>query len=198
MDGQYTIETLPRGAETGIVVHSIFEHLFTNERPIWQKPSLIDIEVEKRLQNTSLFSWLQPVQELIQRCLRIEFFDGEQTFSLGQLEPKEFFVEMEFIFKKPPNFIKGFIDLIFSHGGKYYLLDWKTNWLKEPSQEAMWKVMDAHDYSLQAALYAEAFRRYLGDASFEKEFGGALYVFVRSGTYLHFQPNLEMVGKNGI
>ena len=37
--------------------------------------------------------------------------------------------EVEFLFSINNNYIKGFIDLIFSHNNKYYIVDWKTNFL---------------------------------------------------------------------
>lgn len=53
--------------------------------------------------------------------------------------------------------LKGFIDLVFRHEGRYYLLDYKSNWLGEDSsaytQQAMAAAMQAHRYDLQYQLY---------------------------------------------
>ncbi len=52
--------------------------------------------------------------------------------------------------------LKGFIDLVFRHEGRYYLLDYKSNWLGEDSsaytQQAMAAAMQAHRYDLQYQL----------------------------------------------
>ena len=53
--------------------------------------------------------------------------------------------------------LKGFIDLVFRHDGRYYLLDYKSNWLGENSeaytQQAMASAMQLHRYDLQYQLY---------------------------------------------
>ena len=54
--------------------------------------------------------------------------------------------------------LKGFIDLVFRHDGRYYLLDYKSNWLGEDreayTQQAMIRAMRLHRYDLQYQLYS--------------------------------------------
>jgi len=86
-------------------------------------------------------------------------------------------------------YLKGFIDLIFEKDGKLYIADWKTTVppgkgsLKDYSVVNLKKTMTLHRYDLQAMIYAYALRRYMksinSDFSFEKEFGGIYYFFVR-------------------
>lgn len=94
-------------------------------------------------------------------------------FSLSEVE--RFRPEMEFLYKEGDNFVKGFIDLVFCHGEKIYLLDWKSNWLKEYTQSSLEKAMQEHDYGLQARLYAKALSAHAKSLSY----GGAFYVFLR-------------------
>ena len=189
---EYTLQTLPRGAETGTVVHQIFESLFSSPTPVWRDERAIDRIVEKELRFSPLSPWMKPMQEMVRKTVSQTLFDGERNFSLKDLDPGEIFVEMEFLYAQKGHFVKGFIDLVFCREEKFYLLDWKTTWLKEPSPNEMKEAMQAHDYELQAALYAEALRRHLGSAGpFEERFGGAFYLFVRSGAYLHFKPDLS-------
>ncbi|MBK1620985.1 exodeoxyribonuclease V subunit beta, partial [Lamprobacter modestohalophilus] len=83
--------------------------------------------------------------------------------------------------------LKGFIDLVFEHQGRYYLLDWKSNWLGPEdsayTDEAMRTAILAHRYDLQYALYLLALHRLLRarlpDYHIEQHLGGALYVFLR-------------------
>ncbi len=83
--------------------------------------------------------------------------------------------------------LKGFIDLVFEHQGRYYLLDWKSNWLGPDDSaytpEAMRAAMLEHRYDLQYALYLLALHRLLRarlpDYAIERHLGGALYVFLR-------------------
>jgi exodeoxyribonuclease V beta subunit len=84
-------------------------------------------------------------------------------------------------------YLRGFIDLVFEHGGRYYLLDWKSNHLGDAPQDyapdALQRTMVQQGYHLQALLYALALHRHLRqrlpDYRFERHFGGALYLFVR-------------------
>ena len=83
--------------------------------------------------------------------------------------------------------MKGYIDLFFRHGDRFYLLDYKTNWLGPSAghyhQAAMKEAMDQHGYWLQAAIYARAVHLFLeaSAAGYEpaEHFGGAFYLFIR-------------------
>ncbi len=87
-------------------------------------------------------------------------------------------------------FIKGFIDLIFEWRGRYYLADYKSNWLgsgvEHYHQTALHAAMLEHGYPLQYALYTLALHRYLGcrleDYDYERHFGGVFYLFLRGLT----------------
>ena len=83
--------------------------------------------------------------------------------------------------------MKGFIDLVFEWRGRYYLLDWKSNYLgptvENYGPEALGRSMEGSFYVLQYHLYAVALHRYLEKRlpgySYERHFGGAFYVFLR-------------------
>jgi exodeoxyribonuclease V beta subunit len=87
-------------------------------------------------------------------------------------------------------FIKGFIDLVFEWRGRYYLADYKSNWLGQGvdayHQGALQAAMLEHGYPLQYALYTLALHRYLGrrlaDYDYERHFGGVYYLFLRGMT----------------
>jgi exodeoxyribonuclease V beta subunit len=84
-------------------------------------------------------------------------------------------------------YLRGYIDLVFRHAGRWYVLDWKSNYLGDtPADYAGDKLsaaMQAHGYHLQALIYAVALGRYLSrrvpDYESERDFGGILYLFVR-------------------
>ncbi|MCB5310071.1 exodeoxyribonuclease V subunit beta [Yersinia massiliensis] len=90
-------------------------------------------------------------------------------------------------FQQVRGMLKGFIDLVFYWQGKYYLLDYKSNWLGEDgsayTQEAMAQAMAEHRYDLQYQLYTLALHRYLrhrlADYDYERDFGGVIYLFLR-------------------
>ena len=84
-------------------------------------------------------------------------------------------------------YLRGFIDLVFEHDGRFHLLDWKSNHLGDTPADygpaPVARAMAEHGYHLQYLLYAVALHRYLGqrlpDYGYERHFGGALYLFVR-------------------
>jgi exodeoxyribonuclease V beta subunit len=89
----------------------------------------------------------------------------------------------------PPlhGFLKGFIDLVFEHDGRYFIADWKSNHLGEApddySQASLDTAMRAHHYDLQSLIYSVALHRWLAlrlpDYHHEQHFGGAVYLFLR-------------------
>lgn len=84
-------------------------------------------------------------------------------------------------------YLQGFIDLVFESGGRFYVLDWKSNWLgnqvEDYHQDALRREMNGRHYRLQYHLYALALHRFLAlrlpDYDYEEHFGGVFYVFVR-------------------
>jgi exodeoxyribonuclease V beta subunit len=84
-------------------------------------------------------------------------------------------------------FMKGFIDLVFEHRGRYYLIDWKSNRLGPGLEDyhfsRLSSVMAAHRYDLQYHLYTLAFHLYLrrcvSGYDYARDFGGVCYVFLR-------------------
>ena len=84
-------------------------------------------------------------------------------------------------------FLKGFIDLVFEHEGRFFILDWKSNHLGDSpahyGQEALAAAMRDQAYHLQYLLYLVALHRYLGlrlpDYDPGRHLGGAVYLFVR-------------------
>ncbi len=82
---------------------------------------------------------------------------------------------------------KGFIDLVFEHQGRYYVVDYKSNWLGSSASdyvdEAMERVILEQRYDLQYVFYVLALHRQLKarlpNYDYQTHMGGALYWFVR-------------------
>jgi exodeoxyribonuclease V beta subunit len=82
---------------------------------------------------------------------------------------------------------KGFIDLCFEHEGRYYVADYKSNWLGADdasySPLAMEEAILEHRYDLQYVLYLLALHRQLQARlpgyDYDEHMGGALFVFLR-------------------
>ncbi|WP_411992958.1 exodeoxyribonuclease V subunit beta [Agarivorans sp. DSG3-1] len=83
--------------------------------------------------------------------------------------------------------LKGFIDLVYQHNGRYYVLDYKSNYLgddvAEYQQQAMKNAMIEHRYDFQYQLYSLALHRWLGQRlpnyDYQQHFGGVYYLFLR-------------------
>ena len=204
-----TPHQFPCGASPGTFLHSLFEDLdFTQPvDPHW---------VEEQLALGGYDAhWTPVLTEWLDAILQAPL--NETGVSLNQLSAREKQVEMEFYlpisqplmanqldalirqydtlsagcpaldFMQVRGMLKGFIDLVFRHQGRYYLLDYKSNWLGEDSsaytQQAMASAMQAHRYDLQYQLYTLALHRYLrhriADYDYERHFGGVIYLFLR-------------------
>lgn len=84
--------------------------------------------------------------------------------------------------------LMGFADLVFEHEGKYWVLDYKSNFLGDSDanyhQQALMSAMAAHRYDIQGAIYMLALHRLLKNRlgasySAERHLGGAIFFFLR-------------------
>jgi len=90
-------------------------------------------------------------------------------------------------FRPRQGFMKGYIDLIFQYQGRFFLVDWKSNYLgselADYDQAALVHSMQTEFYSLQYYLYTLALHQHLRyqqpGYSYEEHFGGVFYVFIR-------------------
>ncbi|NMZ67632.1 DNA helicase/exodeoxyribonuclease V, beta subunit [Pseudomonas peli] len=83
-------------------------------------------------------------------------------------------------------FLKGFIDLTFEHDGRWYIADYKSNWLGPDASyyggERLLQALAAEHYYLQYLIYLVALRRFLRqrlDDFQNEQLGGAYYLFLR-------------------
>lgn len=80
--------------------------------------------------------------------------------------------------------LNGIIDLVFEHDGKYYIVDWKTNWLggadADYTPDRVRAAMGHAGYVLQSYLYAAALLQMLRQRGMDYDsFGGVYYFFLR-------------------
>jgi exodeoxyribonuclease V, beta subunit len=208
-EDELTPHHFPRGASPGTFLHSLFEDIdFTQPiEPDWMR--------EKLQLNGFEEHWEPVLTRWISQVLATPLTADGVT--LNQLGARQKQVEMEFYlpiektlvpqaldavvrqydplsagcppldFRQVRGMLKGFIDLVFRHDGRYYLLDYKSNWLGENrdayTQQAMAQAMQSHRYDLQYQLYSLALHRYLrhrlADYDYERHFGGVIYLFLR-------------------
>lgn len=84
-------------------------------------------------------------------------------------------------------YLRGFIDLVFEHDQRFYVVDYKSNHLGPSSADyatgRLVHAMVSHHYPLQYHLYTLALHRYLGARlpgyDYDRCFGGVYYMFLR-------------------
>jgi len=108
--------------------------------------------------------------------LLIQNFGSDFPETIGRLQ-----------FQPSSGFMKGFVDLVVEHAGKFYIFDWKSNWLGPSTasyaQQNLAAEMVRNFYVLQLSIYTVALHRYLVQRvpryDYEKDFGGVFYIFLR-------------------
>ncbi|MFH2130541.1 MAG: exodeoxyribonuclease V subunit beta [bacterium] len=153
--------------------------LFPEEKP--HSPfRLRDLALEERISEMEFYFPLGPVtsQGIADVLGSYRDLPSAQTLSrtLSRLSLNEI-----------QGFMKGFIDLIFYHNGRYTIVDWKTNHLGDRADDyqpgVLQEYMIGHAFILQYVIYSVALHRWLGlnlhDYDFRKHFGGVFYFFLR-------------------
>ncbi|OEC33117.1 DNA helicase/exodeoxyribonuclease V, beta subunit [Pseudomonas cuatrocienegasensis] len=89
-------------------------------------------------------------------------------------------------FDQLKGFLKGFIDLTFEHQGRWYIADYKSNWLGPDVSyyggQRLEQALAAEHYYLQYLIYLVALRRFLRQRLVDfdgSQLGGAYYLFLR-------------------
>lgn len=214
------IHHFPKGAAVGTALHTLMESIdFT--QPQAEQPLLAIIEKLNLSPHwlPILSDWLMGVL-----ATPLALSSAADNFCLNQIATDKRLIELQFylpirqsvtaakldkLCKKydglsqqcPPlsfsdikGMLKGFIDLVFEWQGRFYVLDYKSNWLGDTTQayspQALEMAMCEHRYDLQYQLYSLALHRYLKcrlpNYQYETHFGGVYYLFLRG-----MDPTLE-------
>ena len=90
---------------------------------------------------------------------------------------------------RPPidGFLRGFVDLVAEHEERWYIIDYKSNWLGPDSANyvpaALRRATFASGYPLQYLVYLVALHRHLGARlpgyDYERHMGGVFYLYLR-------------------
>ncbi|MBN2479877.1 MAG: UvrD-helicase domain-containing protein [Parachlamydiales bacterium] len=185
---------LPIGPEIGVLFHQIFERIF-KRKSFDVKPAIKEV----LSYSESYKDYENQIFEIVNKTINIPLLNF--GFSIKDLDFEKCYSEIEFLYKDQNDYMKGFIDLVFEYNGKFYIVDWKSNYLGQNPQDyeiiKLENAMHTHDYFLQAAIYQESLKRYLKilNKNFEENFGGVFYIFLRGtlfdrGIY-HFFPNIN-------
>ncbi len=209
--GDDPILDFPAGSQVGLLLHSVLEHLdFQQDIPSQCDQLLPPITrrygLESARHQATISSWM----ETLVKCPLSD--DG---LSLSKLSPEQRLNELSFDFgldhldinrlntwfartgeqqlepisgRDFRGLVTGVIDLVFEYQGKYYIADYKSNFLggriDDYAPDKLRRAMDDRRYDLQYLLYSIALHRYLSqripDYRYEQHFGGVYYLFIRA------------------
>ena len=206
-----SIFTFPKGAVAGTFLHTILENIDFSQL----EPETLRAVLEHHLQLSGFDeSWADVLQAYFTQMLTIPLTPA--GCRLMDIDLQARLVEMEFIlpfkhlaaeplnqlirasdplssrageliFDQVQGMLKGYIDLIIRYQGRYYVIDYKSNYLgSSPAdyhQSAMEEAMIDHRYDLQYQLYTLALHRFLRNRlpgyDYEEHVGGVFYLFLR-------------------
>jgi len=218
-------DELPGGTRMGSMFHQVFEQIDFGQ--VMDGPQdILKLEMAQQVVASAMSdyriesSWAPRIAAMVAKVLRQPLDLDGGPLALGRLAPSRRRHEIEFFFPLAEPLpeelevpgcevktescgemvLRGFIDLVFEHEGRFYIADWKSNRLADGyGQDAMAREIEAAGYELQYRLYTIAalrwLKRLLGDGfDPQRHFGGALYIFIRGvesgGTQgvFHVQP----------
>ncbi len=222
---QFVFEDMPRGPILGNFLHQIFEYAdfqVTNHKEVIVKADRLYPIIKNKNK--------KDYEYLINHTLNAKL-GNDLNFKLSDIGNKSKLNELEFYFstqdfnmqeltKLVPDFksdkystidglMHGFIDLVFRHNGKYYILDWKSNYLgsslSDYTSDKLDQAISANNYHLQYLIYTVALKRYLeqqiSDFNYDEHFGGVIYMFLRgcragqdTGVFFD-KPELNLIEK---
>jgi exodeoxyribonuclease V beta subunit len=230
-----SLHRFPRGPNPGTFLHGLLE-LGGREgfAALAADPTRLRDQIARRCQLRGMTEWIVPLGDWLLELLSTPLALGEGArAALAELATYQ--PELEFWFEarrvdvrridklvqrhvlpgqpRPAlsrdtlnGMFKGFIDLVFEHEGRYYVVDYKSNWLGGDdaayTPEAMEKAVTEHRYDLQYVLYLLALHRQLQlrlpDYDYDEHIGGALYLFLRGSRALgqgihHARPPRELI-----
>lgn len=201
----------PKGAKAGLFFHHLFENIDFKQ----PDSDVTDLLIKRSLRKYGFDSkWQGVVKDNLLKVIMCDL--DSNGLSLASIDNYNRVNEMEFLLQhdkisslainnqlnkyerysrheRPLTFsnirgiVKGFVDLIFRHNNKYYIVDYKTNHLGSDisayNNNELQLAIKKHDYDLQYLIYSAALHRYLQviepNYSYENNFGGVYYLFVR-------------------
>lgn len=206
-----TDREFPRGKDVGNMFHGILENLdfqkIRDAKEFGMTPDIIakgDSEISQLITKQMVYNNISienktDTTKIIWDTLTTTIAAVDDNFMLINLNEDEKINEMEFYFplerldktglpdgiKHEKGYITGFIDLVFCVGSRYFIVDWKSNYIEEGYDfSGMENTMNKSNYHLQYRIYTKAItlwlKRCMGNKyDNNKNFGGVLYLFLR-------------------
>lgn len=214
----FIFNLLPRGADAGTMLHEIFEkidfekdHTDATKWKYFEQRSFTQFN---RKEGKKEIDHSEDIVQLVRHVMQADIIVDENSFRLDQVSYDKRLNELSFNFPITQKDVQhrlwpllakyrtgiqerydslsgmmtGFIDLLFEHNGRYYILDWKSNYLgfelEDYQGERLQAAMQHNQYILQYLIYTLAVHKFLkqrlGTAyNYEEHFGGVIYIFLR-------------------
>jgi exodeoxyribonuclease V beta subunit len=191
-------DRLPGGAAMGSLLHDILERIDYGAVRAASGPTALDADSQGLIRQLMRHYQLDPIWQaelahLIWTALTTPIPCGGSALCLGDLPGEARLHETEFYCHLagrtataiPEGFLRGYVDLLFHHQGRYYILDWKSNRLADGYDPAAVATnMTASGYHLQYRIYTLATLRWLKrrlGRHFDvgRHFGGVYYIYLR-------------------
>lgn len=202
------IHAFPRGAQAGVFWHELLEEILmgrVRDRRVFVSDTMKKFTIDPvwlPVVEKVLGQWLDtPLQgegmvlaKLDARIAEMEFvypvqgLRADAFLELPDVPPVYREALMQLDFTTLNGYLKGFMDLVCRHQGRYYVVDYKTNWLGPEAAaytpERLERAVAESHYYLQYWLYVLALHRHLratlGERyEYERDMGGARYLFLR-------------------
>ena len=225
-EGLHDILHFPRGARAGESLHAVFERIDFTAPQAWPAAIAHSLRVRPPQASTAdSAAWQAMVLRMLADVIAAPLPAGHR---LDQVIPARRLVELEFslpsvgldahalaatlrghgypvsglAFGRLDGYLRGFIDLVYEHQGRWYVLDWKSNHLGERAADYasanLRRAMNEQGYHLQYLLYTVALHRYLKQRlrgyDYERHFGGVHYLFIRGVRPAWTQPDGSAAG----
>ena len=217
----------PRGAHAGSCLHSLLECPPQSPPPemaAYLRQTLARYGIQGRWQEADLLDWLKVIrstplaaagcslQDVNPNLSRAEMhfylpITPSTTDALNAILRQYDYVSTPLSTKQLGGMLQGVIDLTFESQGRYWIADYKSNWLggnlQDYSKPQMHRAVCLGRYDMQLLFYTLAIRRllqlHLGKAQARRAFGGAFCLFLRGmngrgegGVYTH-QPDEQVI-----
>nr|BET44737.1 MAG: exodeoxyribonuclease V subunit beta [Candidatus Aschnera chinzeii] len=226
------VHNFPKGNITGVFLHNILEKI-TFQQIL--KKNWLEIKLKEIGMSNDWWLMLKKWIHTISHTTLIE-----KNFTLFNIQNNKIIKEMQFflpinhiiyprqietIIRKydnlsnqsiPLNFqpvkglLNGYIDALILWKSKYYIIDYKSNWLGENelfyNQTNIKNSIIKHRYDIQYQLYTLAIHRHLKNKlifyNYQQHFGGIIYIYIRGinidnpgYSIYHTIPNVQCINE---
>lgn len=217
----------PRGARAGVFLHRLLELWCNCQGDAERQREMVNAELRTHgfadvHDVGGLIDWMETIRatalgdtgtslvSLESARLEMEFslpLEGFDTARLWRLLDQHGYNGAPLERARLKGLLRGFIDVVFRHDGRFYVIDYKSNFLgtrmSDYGDDSMAQCITRHRYDLQFLIYSVALRRLLKTRLQERYddelLGGACYLFLRgmdgsgaTGVWQH-HPSIEAI-----